>query len=795
MNGKSMTSKAQSILQRLMPKSFRAKFVLVVGAAVLFDLLLSGSIALWNVNRLSHDATNEIEQGLTKASQEYLQNYIETTALRADLLIDRVHSQVSALAASMQTLIDHPEARDAIGSALANDPFYAPTSVYDPKGGWSQNKEGATSVLSVWGYLLDDKHKPLPKVQREIDDNAIFDTFGSGLMANGAKKLQMYYVGPKSAPIMRTTPYSDQAQTFDKLYPGHNDANFWDFFFPGVYEAWQSWLKDPSLRPVASDVTTTAPYIDAITGKLIVSYFHPLWTKDRSDVAGMVAADVTLEQLADIVESVKLAETGFGFLTMSNGNVLAINSAAEQTLGLTTAAGSGGSGVTGTERSLLKSTQPAVASLKLPTDDNTVIEHIMLDEGGKSVPYVIALRRMKAANLWDGTPKIVPETLTLGFVVPEHEIYASLIAAQEKIGSATTRIMKWQAVTLAFSLLIVLAAVFGISKRITQGLSDLASAARRLKDKDYSVRVKVAARDEVGEVGLAFNSMAREISYHTENLEQLVADRTRELGEANEEILSLNEKLKGENLRLGAELDIARQVQMMVLPKLAELSAIPLLDISSYMEPADEVGGDYYDVLQSDARIKIGIGDVTGHGLESGVLMLMVQSVARALQERGEDDPKQFLSVLNQAIYKNIERTETGKHLSLSFIDYADDTLTLTGQHEEALIIRKTGEVERIDTIDLGFPVGLEFDISPFVASKTLPFDRDDILVLHTDGVTEAEAPNGELFGFDRLRESAMRHRTGNADSIKRGIINDLMAHIGTQKIHDDITLVVVRHT
>lgn len=795
MNGKSMTSKAQSILQRLMPKSFRAKFVLVVGAAVLFDLLLSGSIALWNVNRLSHDATNEIEQGLTKASQEYLQNYIETTALRADLLIDRVHSQVSALAASMQTLIDHPEARDAIGSALANDPFYAPPSVYDPKGGWSQNKEGATSVLSVWGYLLDDKHKPLPKVQREIDDNAIFDTFGSGLMANGAKKLQMYYVGPKSAPIMRTTPYSDQAQTFDKLYPGHNDANFWDFFFPGVYEAWQSWLKDPSLRPVASDVTTTAPYIDAITGKLIVSYFHPLWTKDRSDVAGMVAADVTLEQLADIVESVKLAETGFGFLTMSNGNVLAINSAAEQTLGLTTAAGSGGSGVTGTERSLLKSTQPAVASLKLPTDDSTVIEHIMLDEGGKSVPYVIALRRMKAANLWDGTPKIVPETLTLGFVVPEHEIYASLIAAQEKIGSATTRIMKWQAVTLAFSLLIVLAAVFGISKRITQGLSNLASAARRLKDKDYSVRVKVAARDEVGEVGLAFNSMAREISYHTENLEQLVADRTRELGEANEEILSLNEKLKGENLRLGAELDIARQVQMMVLPKLAELSAIPLLDISSYMEPADEVGGDYYDVLQSDARIKIGIGDVTGHGLESGVLMLMVQSVARALQERGEDDPKQFLSVLNQAIYKNIERTETGKHLSLSFIDYADDTLTLTGQHEEALIIRKTGEVERIDTIDLGFPVGLEFDISPFVASKTLPFDRDDILVLHTDGVTEAEAPNGELFGFDRLRESAMRHRSGSADSIKRGIINDLMAHIGTQKIHDDITLVVVRHT
>jgi sigma-B regulation protein RsbU (phosphoserine phosphatase) len=795
MSDTTFTSRLQTSWANLMPKSFRAKFVLVVGAAVLFDLLLSGSIALWNVNRLSRDATHEIEQGLTKASQEYLQNYIETTALRADLLIDRVYSQVSALAASMQTLIDHPEAKEAIGKAIAADPYFMPPSTYDEKGGWSQNKPGATSVLSVWGYLLGPDRKPLPNVASEIQNNAVFDVFGSSLMANGAKKLQMYYVGPKDKPIMRTTPYSDQAQTFDKLYPGHNNANFWDFFFPGVYEDWQGWIKNPASRPVASDITTTAPYIDAITGKLIVSYFHPLWTKDRKDVAGMVAADVTLEQLADIVQSVKLAETGFGFLTMSNGNVLAINPAAEKTLGLTTASGAAGSGVTGTERSLLKSSQPAIAALKLPADDSTIIEHITLRENGQAVPYIIALRRLKPANLWNGGGAIVPETLALGFVVPEHEIYAALLAAQEKISTATGRIMQWQAATLVFSLLVVLAAVFGISKRITAGLSELASAARRLKDKDYSVRVHIPARDEVGEVGVAFNSMAEEIRYHTENLEQLVVDRTRELGAANEEILALNQKLKGENLRLGAELDIARQVQMMVLPKLAELSAIPLLDISSYMEPADEVGGDYYDVLQSDNRVKIGIGDVTGHGLESGVLMLMVQSVARALQERGEDDPKLFLSVLNRAIYKNIERTESGKHLSLSFIDYADRKVTLTGQHEEVLIIRKDGEVERIDTIDLGFPVGLEFDISPFVASKDIRFDRDDVMVLHTDGVTEAEGPNGDLFGFDRLRDSAVRHRGGNATEIKKGIIADLMAHIGTQKIHDDITLVVLRHT
>jgi sigma-B regulation protein RsbU (phosphoserine phosphatase) len=192
--------------------------------------------------------------------------------------------------------------------------------------------------------------------------------------------------------------------------------------------------------------------------------------------------------------------------------------------------------------------------------------------------------------------------------------------------------------------------------------------------------------------------------------------------------------------------------------------------------------------------MKVGIGDVTGHGLESGVLMLMVQSVARALQEQGDEDPREFLEVLNRAVFKNIQRTKTDKHLSLAFLDYEDRKITLSGQHEEVLVLRDNDEVERIDTVDLGFPIGLESDIGPFVDTHEFPFDSGDVIVLHTDGVTEAESPAGELFGFDRLCESAKRHRRKDADAIKDGIIADLMAHIGTQKIHDDITLVVMKH-
>jgi len=780
--------------QRLSPRSFRGKFILVVGAAVLFDMLLGGGIALWNVQRLSRDAAEQVGAGLTKASREYLQTYVDATALRADLLLDRVHSEVGVLAGAMQAMIDHPDTAKAIGDVVAKDPKLTTPLAYDAAGDWSQNRPGAPGTTSVWSYLLDSSHQPTSAAQDRIRESAIFDILGPTLMETGSKKLQVYYVGPKNLPVMRATPASELAQTFDKLYPGHNKANFWDFFFPGIYEDWQTWLDNPSSRPLADDTTITAPYIDANSGKQIVSFFHPLWTADRKGVAGMAAADVTLDQLTDLVLSVKVADTGFGFLVMSNGNVIAVNPAGEDTLGVKTANDTGGQGVTGLDRSLRKSAQPAIAALGMPQDSKPVIERLFLKEGGEDVPYLAVLKQLDPTHLWNGSGAITKETMTLGFLVPEREIYASLIAAQADISAATNRILSYQIIAVLVSLIIVFIAIFGISKRITAGLSALATAARRLSDKDYSVRVDIPATDEVGQVGVAFNRMAEEIRYHTENLEGLVADRTHALGQANAEISALNEKLTSENLRLGAELDVARRLQLMVLPKAAELESNPILDIASFINPADEVAGDYYDVLQDGAKTKIGIGDVTGHGLESGVLMLMVQSVARALQESGENDPKKFLTVLNRAIYKNVERTATDKHLSLAFVDYEDYQLTLSGQHEEALIVRGDSEVERIDTIDLGFPVGLEPDIGDFVDTKRVPFNDGDLLILYTDGITEAENPSGEFFGLDRLCDSARRHRLGRADQVKDGIIADLMQYIGTQKLHDDITLVVLRH-
>jgi len=115
----------------------------------------------------------------------------------------------------------------------------------------------------------------------------------------------------------------------------------------------------------------------------------------------------------------------------------------------------------------------------------------------------------------------------------------------------------------------------------------------------------------------------------------------------NQELRRLSEKLKRENLRLSTEVEVARQIQLMLLPPARELDRIQHLDIACFMEPADEVGGDYYDILQYGGRTLIAIGDVTGHGLHSGIVMLMVQVSVRALAVSNETDPVQFLDTVS----------------------------------------------------------------------------------------------------------------------------------------------------
>jgi two-component system sensor histidine kinase ChiS len=253
------------------------------------------------------------------------------------------------------------------------------------------------------------------------------------------------------------------------------------------------------------------------------------------------------------------------------------------------------------------------------------------------------------------------------------------------------------------------------------------------------------------------------------------------------------QQLKAENLRLATELELTRQLQQMLLPRERELGTITGLDIAGFMEPAEEVGGDYYDVLKYNGSVKIGIGDVTGHGLESGVLMIMVQTAVRTLLTHNETDPSKFLSTVNRTIYDNVQRMNSDKNLSLSLLDYHQGQLCLSGQHEEIIVVRADGALERIDTVDLGFPIGLEANIDDFVSQTQVQLHSGDVVVLYTDGITEAENLEGVQYGIERLCEVVRCNRQQPSERIKQAVIDNVRSHIGQQKVYDDITLLVLK--
>jgi len=278
-----------------------------------------------------------------------------------------------------------------------------------------------------------------------------------------------------------------------------------------------------------------------------------------------------------------------------------------------------------------------------------------------------------------------------------------------------------------------------------------------------------------------------------QTLEDQVEERTAQLAQANQEISTLNERLKAENVRMSAELDIVKQLQQMVLPKQSELEAIEGLEIAGFMEPADEVGGDYYDVLQQDGKVKISIGDVTGHGLESGVLMIMAQTAVRTLQKMNETDPVKFLDVINQTLYDNLQRIDSDKNMSLAILDYAGGVLKLSGQHEEMIVVRADGTLECIDTMDLGFPIGLVEEIGEFVTQAEVLLNPGDVVVLYTDGIPEAFDINKKQYGLERLWEVVVENRQCSAQEIREAVIDDVRRYIGVQRVFDDITLVVMK--
>ena len=136
---------------------------------------------------------------------------------------------------------------------------------------------------------------------------------------------------------------------------------------------------------------------------------------------------------------------------------------------------------------------------------------------------------------------------------------------------------------------------------------------------------------------------------------------------------------------------------------------------------------------------------------------------------------------------------DSEKNLTLAILNYSDGWMSISGQHEEILIVRANCTVESIDTVDLGMPIGLDDNITAFINYVSVKLQPGDGVVLYTDGIPEAYNLHRKQYGMPRLRQIIAQNWKGTAEDVKRAIINDVKGGIGNQKVFDDITLLVLK--
>jgi serine phosphatase RsbU (regulator of sigma subunit) len=256
------------------------------------------------------------------------------------------------------------------------------------------------------------------------------------------------------------------------------------------------------------------------------------------------------------------------------------------------------------------------------------------------------------------------------------------------------------------------------------------------------------------------------------------------------------QQLEQENVRMGMELDVAQRIQAFILPREEELSKCAGIEVVARMEPATEVGGDLYDVLpQPDGSTFFAIGDVTDHGLASGVVMLMSQTAIRTCVEDAKIDLVEALAYVNSVLFKNVQtRMGDSRNLTLSLLHHRDGHVRLAGQHESVILLRKDStQAEQVDTSDLGICVGMIDDISPMLAETSFDLKAGDMMLLYTDGATEAEDPRTEQFTVERLMDSLVQARGLPSHEIMDRLFSDIKKWISSAPMFDDITLVLVR--
>ena len=307
--------------------------------------------------------------------------------------------------------------------------------------------------------------------------------------------------------------------------------------------------------------------------------------------------------------------------------------------------------------------------------------------------------------------------------------------------------------------LMALFLILGLSRAVNH----LSDATERVQRGDFSARIEVHRRDQIGALQTNFNRMAS-------SLENLVA------AAAQKEILE-------------KEITIAQALQQSLLPD--TLAAPSSLRFATHFEPSTAIGGDYYDLLpMGDDRLGVVIADVSGHGLSAGLRMAMVKSALALLCEE-EDRPEEILQRLHLLLRDRLESSGNGRGFvtaTLALVDSATGELVITNAGHPPTYLLRAGQVTEIELPST--PLGA---LGNDYGQTTVHLRAGDVVVWLSDGLVEAVGARREDFGYERVA-AALEGLQAEPAAVRDHLLAAVASHTGGGAPEDDRTLLVMAY-
>ncbi len=494
----------------------------------------------------------------------------------------------------------------------------------------------------------------------------------------------------------------------------------------------QDWYQIPK---ELGALAWSEPYLDrASGGTLMTSCSVPIFvgTGEERKVRGVVMADVSLEGLTDLVESIRVLRTGYSVLLSRNGTFL-----------------------THPDRDLVMNETIFGLAESLDRPELRDLGKKMVRGGSEFLAYTTiggVSSRMYYAP--------VPSTgWTLVVIFPEAELYAD-------VHSLTLVVT---VIALA-GILLLTGAVHGIARAVTAPLGALATATEEIAAGNFDAGLPpVGTRDEVGQLTLAFAAMTSALRDYIRDLTETTAAKE----------------------RIQSELKVATDIQASLLPRLfPAFPDRPEFDIFATMDPAKEVGGDFYDFFfVNPTNLCFLVADVADKGVPAALYMMVAKTLLKAEGQRlGE--PDQILACVNTILAADNDSCMfTTVFCAILDTESGEVRFANAGHNRPVLISDSTARLLPVRT---GFVLGPMADV--VYTTERMMLRPGDVLFLYTDGITEATNRTDELYGEKRLLKALQTVADMELVEMLAAIRAEVVRHADGAPQSDDVTMIAIKY-